>query len=488
MVHYRRVQRDSPTRSDVVVGGLSNTVGGPLGRHAREGAPVFWTPMRVVLAVTCAVLALSWAQKAACQDGGWSGGRQYTGYCYSDVVALYYAEGLHLGNVPYVDHPVEYPVLTGALMGAVGLPVRWLGSHGLIDNEARAFYWGTALVLAFAALVTVWAIVRMRPRRPYDAVMVGASPALVYTAFVNWDLLAIALATLGLYQWSRRRPEWAGVLLGLAVAAKLYPLFLFGVLFVLCLRARRLGHFARALGAAMVAWGVVNLPVLLVAPDSWLKFYSFSRERGVDWGTVWYVGSHLGIGTDAGSSTLARAVHQFFGAAARDVGLLNSLSTALFAAACAGIAVLTLCARRRPRLGQLAFLVVAAFLLTNKVWSQQFVLWLVPLAVLARPRWGAFLLWQACEFGYFVAFYQTLLRATPGLTSRMPEWVFLVASGARIASVLLLCALVVHEILRPERDVVRADGSDDPEGGVLDGAPDDTRPLLTRWRPHSRVA
>ncbi len=39
------------------------------------------------------------------------------------------------------------------------------------------------------------------------------------------------------------------------------------------------------------------------------------------------------------------------------------------------------------RLAQLGFLVAAAFLLTNKVRSPQYSLWLVPLAVLALPRW-----------------------------------------------------------------------------------------------------
>ena len=37
---------------------------------------------------------------------------------------------------------------------------------------------------------------------------------------------------------------------------------------------------------------------------------------------------------------------------------------------------------------------------------------------------------------------------------------------------LALCVLVIIDILRPGGDVVRADGSDDPAGGVLDGAPD----------------
>jgi uncharacterized membrane protein len=481
------VQVDQPSRSDSVVGGLSEVVGGPLGRYAREPQRSFWTPVRVVLALACLVLALAWAQKSPCQDGSWTNGSQYHGYCYTDVLALYYAEGLNQGKVPYLDHPVEYPVLTGVLMGAVGLPVHWLAQHGVVHNEPRAFYLGTAAVLAGFALLTVWAIARMRRRRPFDAAMVAAAPAMVFTAYVNWDLLAIGLTTLGIYAWSRRRAGWAGVLLGLAVAAKLYPLFLFGALLVLCLRARRLTEFRLALGSALIAWCAVNLPVLLLAPDAWQRFYAFSGARGVDWGTFWYVGSHLGIGQDAGAPAPARWLHDTFEGLGADIPTLNVLSGLLFAAACAGIAVLALTARRRPRLGQLAFLIVATFLLTNKVWSQQFVLWLVPLAVLARPRWGAFLVWQACELGYFLAFYQTLIRATPGLKTGMPEWVFLLASVARAASLLVLVGLVVYEILRPSADVVRADGTDDPEGGVLDGAPDDPplllRRLLRRFQP-----
>jgi uncharacterized membrane protein len=475
------VQVDQPSRSDAVVRGLSEVVGGPLGRYAREPRRSFWTPMRVVLAIACLVLGLAWAQKAGCQDGMWTKGSQYHGYCYTDVLALYYAEGLNEGKVPYLGHPVEYPVLTGVLMGVVGLPVHWLAQHGVLHNEPRAFYLGTALILAAFALLTVWAIARLRRRRPFDAAMVAAAPAMVFTAYVNWDFLAIGLATLGIYAWSRGRPGWTGVLLGLAAAAKLYPLFLFGALLVLCLRTRRLTEFRLALGSALIAWCAVNLPVLLVAPESWQRFYAFSGARGVDWGTFWYVGTNLKIGQDPGSPAPARWVHEFFAGLGADIPTLNVVSGLLFAIACAGVAVLALKARRRPRLGQLAFLIVAVFLLTNKVWSQQFVLWLVPLAVLARPRWGAFLVWQACELGYFLAFYQTLIRATPGLKTGMPEWVFLLASVARATSLLVLCGLVVYEILRPAADVVRADGSDDPEGGVLDGAPDDPPSVLPRW-------
>jgi hypothetical protein len=41
-----------------------------------------------------------------------------------------------------------------------------------------------------------------------------------------------------------------------------------------------------------------------------------------------------------------------------------------------------------------------------------------------------------------------------------------------VLGTLYLCALVVRDALRPHLDRVRQDGSDDPSGGVLDGAPD----------------
>ena len=46
---------------------------------------------------------------------------------------------------------------------------------------------------------------------------------------------------------------------------------------------------------------------------------------------------------------------------------------------------------------QLCFLVVAAFLLVNKVWSPQYSLWLVPLAVLALPHWRILLAWMTID-------------------------------------------------------------------------------------------
>ena len=83
---------------------------------------------------------------------------------------------------------------------------------------------------------------------------------------------------------------------------------------------------------------------------------------------------------------------------------------------------------------QLCFLLLAAFLILNKVWSPQYVIWLVPLAVLARPRVWPYALWQLAEvayffgiWGYFVHMYQSPAGVTIG-------WYFVILA-ARLVSV-----------------------------------------------------
>ena len=148
---------------------------------------------------------------------------------------------------------------------------------------------------------------------------------------------------------------------------------------------------------------------------------------------------------------------------------MNAVSGALFLALCGGIAYVALSAPRRPRVAQLCFLVVAAFLLTNKVWSPQYSLWLVPLAVLAIPRWRLLLGWMVVDaLVWAPRMFYYLGVSNKGL----PEGWFLGTVVVRDVVVVLLCVLILREIYRPAQDAVRVHGVDDPVGGVLDGAED----------------
>jgi uncharacterized membrane protein len=457
-----------PARSDGFVRGLSQAIGGPLGEHAvrpsaRPGR--FWTASRIILALTCLTLALHWVQKSPCQDGDWQKNIQYTRFCYTDVLALYYAEQLNDGKVPYRDHAVEYPVVTGYVMGALGLPVHALGVRDPNLNQGQWFYNANALVLSALAVATAAVILALRRRRPWDAAIFALSPILFVTTTVNWDFLAIGFAVFGVYAWSRRRPVLAGVLLGLGGAAKLWPLFLIGPLFVLALRSRRIREWGLASVGAAVAWAVANAPVFLLYRTSWERFFDLNTTRPVDWGTLWYIGRYFDGKWHTGSTG-----HGPFQWLSDHIPVLNALTYTLFLLSCAAIGALCLLAPRRPRLAQVAFLVVAIFLIFSKVWSQQYVLWLLPLIVLARPRWGAIVGWTVAEIGYFTAFYAELLGADGKPV--IPEGTFVLAATLRLATVAILCGLVIREIWRPELDAVRETYTDDPDGGPFDGALD----------------
>ena len=405
---------------------------------------------------------LGFLNKAACRSGDWNIYlKQFQAHCYTDIYPLYFQEQLSSGKVPYTGHPVEYPVVIGAAMQAVAWVVRPISDPAI---RGREFYDVTVLLLAAFSLAGTLATAYLAGRsRRWTALGVALAPGLILAAFINWDLIAMGLVALGMAAWAARRMVLAGVLLGLAVATKFYPLLFFGPLLLLCLRAGRMRAFRATAAAAAVAWLAVNLPVALAAPTGWGRFYGLSASRAADWGSIWYY--------------FETERWPFLGSLS--LGALNLLAAALFAAGCVLIGLLILAAPRRPRVPQVFFLVLAVFLLSNKVWSPQYVVWLVPLVVLCRPRFWAYAAWQVAEVSYFFAIWAYLITigidaglVPPGAPGGISPGVYFAALLARFAAVVILAALVVRDILHPEADLVRAAGDDDPAGGVLDHAPD----------------
>jgi uncharacterized membrane protein len=441
-----------PTEADPTARAALPLLGGPVGRHAALGRS-WWTPIRVCLAAGMAMYALGWLTKGYCVANGWGAPQRYMYLCYSDIPVLFAPRGLADGVFPYLLQPgpgqqvLEYPVLTGVLMYAAALVTR------LLDGDSLVFFAVNVAGLAALFAWTVASTARTVPRRPWDGLLVALAPVVALAGFINWDLLAVALTSASLLAWSRGRPGMAGVWLGLAAAAKFYPLLLVGPVLLLCLRRRQLGAGGRFLAGAIGSWLAVNVPVMLASWEGWLRFYTFSRERGMDFGSPWYALSLRGVDVPADA--------------------LNDLATGVFLLACVGIALLALRAPRPPRLAQLALLVVGAFVLTNKVYSPQYVLWVLPLAVLARPRWRDLLVWQLAEATYIVAIWWYLVGFGTQDKGLHEGW-YVAAIVVHWLATAGFLGLVVRDILRPAADPVRSDGfpedADDPGGGVLDGA------------------
>ena len=457
----------APTHEDRVVATLSEGIGGPAGLHA--GRHRSWTPVRVLLALAAVVMALGMVQKSECYGQTWTNGNtRYTHMCYSDLPYLYTGRGFAELAWPYSDDPttrsrydvMEYPVgisywawgtayVTHWLAGSPDLAPRaalptanlW-GEHGVL-HEIRLYVVVNTLGFAAVALLACWLIASVNRRRPWDAAAFALSPALLLTGMINWDMIAVGFVAGALWAWSRGRPALTGVLIGLGTATKLYPLFLLGGLVVICWRRRRWGDLVTAVGSAVIAWVLANLPALITGAAQWKVFWSFNSSRGADLGSLWLV--------------LQQASGHTFSA-----HTINVWSWLLFGAWCLGVLVLGLLAPRTPRLAQLGFLIVAGFLLVNKVYSPQYVLWLLPLAVLARPRWRDQLIWQSCEVLYFAGVWWYLGGLfTAGGGSQQPfYWLVILI---RVLGELYLVGVVARDLLLPRHDPVALTEAADEE-------------------------
>ena len=383
----------------------------------------------VVLACVIGTMALGAATKAPCAPGEWGDLRQYRLLCYTDVVPLLDTEQLRGSRLPFLDacEPVEgrncdeYPVLTMYVMRLAS----WISG-----DDYAPFYWVNALLLTgFAVAIAVMLYVANGSRALYFAL----APTLLVYGTMNWDLVAVALATAGLLAFFRRRDRAAGVALGLGAATKLYPALLAVPLIAQRLRERRPDGAIVLAWTTAGAWLLVNLPFAAAAPTAWLTFFRFNGERGADFDSLWYIACrHL----DLCPSTRA----------------INVASFAIFLVSIAVVWAIKV--RRHPDFPRwtLGLPLLVAFLLSNKVYSPQYGLWLLPWFALALPRLRPFLAFSLTDVAVFVTRFSWFgrLQGASGSSQALFEVMVLLR-----AAVLLWCVVSwirrEHEPIEIER-------------------------------------
>jgi uncharacterized membrane protein len=277
-----------------------------------------------------------------------------------------------------------------------------------------SFYWTNVVLLLACALITVWLL----ERAGASAILFAAAPSLAMYGTMNWDLVAVALATAGTVCFLRRRDGWAGLLLGVGAAVKIFPLLLVVPFTLERLRGRdrsgaiRLGATA---GGALVA---LNAPFALVARDGWWTFFRYNAQRPAEYDTIWRALCSVGP--------------------CLPTWLVGGLS---WLVPIAGTALIWRWkARREPDLPRwvFAFPLLVLFVLANKVWSPQYGLWLLPWFALVAPSMKPYLAWQATEVLVFVVRFSFF--DAPDGTGGVPYWMF--AAAVALRAVVLAWVLV----------------------------------------------
>jgi len=382
-----------PTREDTVVRAASEVIGGPLGRYAVVAAKGWRRAAAVLAAVSAVPMALGVAERAHCIDQGWSTPDQFWHACFSDLPATYQDAGLSAGIGAFLAGGTgapspAHPPLTAFVMSLLASVV----PSGPMDTQIR-FYFALWAVLGavLIALTTWWTAASVRGF-PIRAAHVALSPVVLLTVVVAPDVLGVALAAAAMYLWSRERLVLSGVLLGLAISARTYPIVILVALLLVSLRAGRVRAWGRTAGAAILTFagvltvlGALNADAAVLAYRGWL-------EAGAGFGSPWLLPQLAGHALPPVAVTV--------------------LCAAGWVAALTFGAVFALASRRRPGVAEVALVILGIVVVTGKSFPVQASLWLLPLVALVGMRWRDHLVWAAAEALHFVAVWLYLAGAS----------------------------------------------------------------------------
>lgn len=328
--------------------------------------------------------------------GAWFGPMEQAGIWQDGQIVdtptyLHYADEVADGHLPYRDVQVEYPPLAFAVI----LPPRlWSSSY---DGYTSAFsaLMGACLALAAAATAAAAACLgRSRWLQAAAGAFVALMPAAVGSvSLTRFDLWPVALVACALWALAARRDGTAGVLLGLGIAAKLWPALALPMLLVL---AARRGGLGRATLGALLGAGIPFAFALGLSPGGLWHAVSLQAGRPLQIESLGAsllvtlgkhgIGGPYGIVTSSGSQNLTGGL----------VGVAGAVSTALSLVTVLGALALGVHAVRRARndddalseLARYTLCAVTAGIAFGHVLSPQFVLWLAPFPLLVAGRRG----------------------------------------------------------------------------------------------------
>jgi uncharacterized membrane protein len=330
------------------------------------------------------------------------------------TIYLNYAHDTVSGRMPYRDFSIEYP--PGFLLPA--LAPEATKPHGT-DAYVHSFdRWmaGAGVVMLLCAAVALSAL---RARRREFAAALGlmaVSPLLLGSVMLtHYDLWVTALAIGGLSALLVGRDRTGGVLLGAAIATKVWPAVLVPLGLIWIWRRRDRAAAVRwlvLLGAVCAAFFV---PFAALAPGGLGHSFGLQIDRPLQiesLGSAVLLAAHNVGGLGASVSTL-------YGSQNLVAHGANAVSIA-----CVLLQLLGLCGvwvafargpARADRLAAAAAASVTVFIVFGKVFSPQYLIWLIPFVPLVRSRLASLLLavaLLATQF-YFPAHYPSLWRLEP---------------------------------------------------------------------------
>lgn len=346
--------------------------------------------LTLTIVLVGALLLLAAGSKVPCIGLPTDSDRIVTHQCFTEVSTFYGGRGLAQQFTPFYGQnegalPIEYPVGAALVMESAALATHAMSGIDASEYERRDRLSAEALMgdpqverestifLTLVYLITglvgglgLVLTLQLVSARAAVIRLLLVSPVLIFSSFVNIDLLVLGSIGVALWAWARARPVLLGVAIGLGAAAKLVPaLLLIGVVGYALARPwdrRRWREALMATSVAALSFVAINAPAALLNPDRWAAFWTFSSDRVAYFGSSW-----MALRMVRGEELPVSAMNLIAGltwVAAALLGLFLASRVGRFHAMILG-----------------ALPAIVAFIDLNKVVSPQFSIWLVPFLI-----------------------------------------------------------------------------------------------------------
>lgn len=309
--------------------------------------------------------------------------------------------------LPFRNFYLEYPPFAVAFFGWPSLVENLfradLPDRYLLLFQLQFFFITTAL------LFVMWKLLQKLYAKSNFSLKMAALTVTVflsiYYIFGRFDIGPTFLVALAFYLIFSDRPVLGGVVLGLGAAAKLYPALYLPLLLIYFWCGRQERRYAFQIWAGFgVANLIVTLPFIVFGWSGMLNFLEYHSQRGIQIES--YYASVIWVGNKLGMANISTEVDHGSDNIISDWSpALSQLSTYVIVV---GLLAIYACAwwvasrakqkKQEPEwLLQSALVITIWFIISNKVLSPQYMLWLLPFVPAIRFNkiwllWGTLLL------------------------------------------------------------------------------------------------
>ena len=301
-------------------------------------------------------------------------------------------------GLPYIDKDVEYPVITGLFIHLTGL-----------GKTKENYFLLSSFFLVLFGLLTLITLYKLVLEKGIDKkrliIFFAAAPSILFFMVYNWDLIAIFFTVLSLYFFRQKKDVSAAIFLSLGFNAKLFPILL---LPIMLLKRDSIIKWVKIIFSFFITSIIVNIYFIIKNFDGWLFFYTFNSLREPNPDSMWGI------------------IYRFSGI---EIKLIGLISLVLFLI----LYLFIIFYYRKKNIYYLGAASILLFLIFNKVFSPQYILWLLPFFILI-PKLNK------------ISFYSLEISNLIVLFSILP-WIFIIPKIDLFLNISQFFVIVRHIIM-----------------------------------------